>query len=201
MVHVPVDDDPGTQRSSAYGLLAPSPFQRLASGPRRSSTLGGVPVLGRSGVRPLRSLAALAVALRSSIAPALDLRVCERMLLCMHAVMHACCCACMLLSMHAAVHACCCACSCACLRGCCRTCYLCIPLCMLWCLRICRSGAQPCPASIQVGVRSLGSAALSCAPPLVLKARGDPPQPARCQPFIHSAARLNRSALCAAAGA
>ncbi len=40
--------------------------------------------------RPLRLLATLTLALRSSIAPALDLHVLECMLLCMHGVVHAC---------------------------------------------------------------------------------------------------------------
>ena len=49
-----------------------SSSQRLASGTGRSSA---TPVLSRSGLQPLRSLAALAVALRSSIAPAPDLHI------------------------------------------------------------------------------------------------------------------------------
>ena len=67
-----------------------------AAGNRRSSALGPLDRsdpcdldLGRSGLQPLRSLAALALALRSSIAPALDLHVFECMLLCMHGVVHA----------------------------------------------------------------------------------------------------------------
>jgi hypothetical protein len=39
------------------------------------------------------------------------------MLLCIYAVVHACCCACMLLCMHAAVHACCCACMLLCMHA------------------------------------------------------------------------------------
>jgi len=138
------------------------------------------------------------------------------MLLCIHAAVHACCCAYMLLCMLCMLLTCCracrcacrcecyCACYCACLCGCCcacccaylRECCAALPLCRSVALLPCiHSGGQ------NAHVRPLGSATLSCTPPLVLKARGAPPQLARCQPTMHLAARLSHSVLRAAAGA